>query len=410
MSLVLYRRQKFLYCLSTCCHVLRRHNATQTQQVETLSEHHFIRSQEKNTSSPKYRTMKAWQIHQYGELKDLVFDDSVRVPHIREPSDVLVEIHAASVNVIDVRMLAGYGSTLLNFTRALADSPTYSMEFPLTLGRDFSGVVIETGRGVSHVKQGDEVWGALWPQKQGTHAEYCIVPGSNVCKKPPILPHVEAASIPYSGLTAWGALSITGELNERNAAGKRVLVLGGSGGVGTIAVQMLKLWGAEVVTTCSTDAMPMMISLGANHVIDYTNMDVHRELGSIGRFDLILNNIPTQKMEEMLPHLKPWVNSKYVTVVSPLLRNFDTYGLPFGLISSVFDLSRDLIQSMRTGSSCRWGFFIGSFTGLEYLTKIVTKKKLLPVIDKVFPFEEVSAAYQKVLDGHARGKTVIKIR
>lgn len=198
----------------------------------------------------KVRTrMKAWQIHQYGGNEEFSLSTSCRIPNIQNPKDILVEIHSASVNPIDVNMREGYGRKLLNTMRRGFGTTTSGVEFPLTLGRDFSGVVKETGRGVSRFKPGDEIWGAVAAHRQGTHAEYTIAGESEVSLKPKSLSHIEAASIPYVATTTWSALYITGELNENNTAFKRVLVHGGSGGIGTFAIQVCH--GFELHSDCT---------------------------------------------------------------------------------------------------------------------------------------------------------------
>ena len=121
----------------------------------------------------------------------------------------------------------------------------YNQNFPLTPGRDFAGVVQAVGGNVTKIKPGDEVMGAIQPPLPGSHAQFLVASACNMKLKPENLTMEEAASIPYAGLTAWSALSITAELCV-GSKDKRVLVLGAAGGVGTIAIQLLKNWGAVV--------------------------------------------------------------------------------------------------------------------------------------------------------------------
>lgn len=116
---------------------------------------------------------------------------------------------------------------------------------PLTLGRDFAGVVKAVGENVKNFKPGDKVMGVIPPPLSGSHAQYLVTSSCNMKIKPENLSMEEAASIPYAGLTAWSALSITGELCV-GSKGKKVLVLGAAGGVGSIAIQILKNWGTSV--------------------------------------------------------------------------------------------------------------------------------------------------------------------
>ena len=218
-------------------------------------------------------TMKSWEINSYGGLETLQLNETAKIPSIRNPTEILVRVKAASVNPLDVEMTRGYGSqvfqTLRNIEkRKLCGSLKDSIEFPLTMGRDFSGIVIETGAGVKDIKVGDEVYGVLRFTEYGSHAEYTVARSDLVsvninseylefrqkltysfCKlqvlpKPSHLSFSEAASFPYAGLTCWSAFKIVG--NYLDLENKRVLVLGGSGGVGTFAVQYLRAEGAEV--------------------------------------------------------------------------------------------------------------------------------------------------------------------
>ncbi|KAK3098765.1 hypothetical protein FSP39_022868 [Pinctada imbricata] len=288
--------------------------------------------------------MKAWQIHQYGSNEELTFSNTVRVPRVRNPKDILVKVHAASVNPIDIRMRGGYGKNIINAMRRAYNRDDSVSEFPLILGRDFSGEVVEVGREVKNYKPGDEVWGAYFAHLQGTHAEFAVAPSNTVSPKPSSLSHVEAASIPYVASTACTALCSVGELTERKTPGQRVLIHGGAGGIGTFAIQLMKSYGAEVTTTCSTDAVDLVTSLGADNVIDYQTEDVRRRLKEIEGFDVILDTVGGGKADYSLDYLRSWRNSKFVSIVTPLMPNSDNLGLIPGLVKSTLNLGQNLIQ------------------------------------------------------------------
>ena len=148
-----------------------------------------------------------------------------------------------------ILMTDGYGRQLfekIHTLNPLKPSVLKRSYLPLTLGRDFSGIVRSVGGNVVKVKPGDQVMGVIPPPLSGSHSQYLVTPCSNVVLKPSHLSMEEAASIPYAGLTAWSALSITSELCIASR-GKLVLILGASGGVGSIAVQLLKSWGCSVI-------------------------------------------------------------------------------------------------------------------------------------------------------------------
>ncbi|XP_046393089.1 reticulon-4-interacting protein 1 homolog, mitochondrial [Ischnura elegans] len=359
--------------------------------------------------------MRAWQIHSYGGLDVLCMTDSARVPAVKHPEDVLVEISASSVNPMDVAMMGGYGARSLNFVKKLQAGSRDMIEFPLTLGRDFSGKIVEKGHGVPEsLKVGDTVWGVVSPFQQGCHAQFAIAPVSSVTLKPSNLSDIEAASILYTAVTAWSSLKLTGELCIQSAKGKNVLVIGGSGGLGSCAIQMLKAWGAQVVTTCNSDAVPFVETLGADCVIDYNDPNAEILIKEAGKYDIIFNaaGISNPVYGDTL---KSKGCAKYITATSPLLRNVDRHGLALGMAKNVFDLISSNLSVSTTpfflgGPTVRWGFFIPFSKAIEEIAELTSNCKLTPTIEKTFSFSELPAAYQKVLDGHSRGKTVIDMK
>ncbi|KAJ8673591.1 hypothetical protein QAD02_004853 [Eretmocerus hayati] len=357
--------------------------------------------------------IQAWQIHSYGGLDELKLSKA-KIPVMSNPNDVLIQVEASSVNPIDVAMIRGYGSTVLNVLRQIKSCnsrPTSDIEFPLTLGRDFTGIVVAKGHGVHKLNVGDEVWGVVPVQQQGCHADHVMVNSCLVNKRPSNLSHIEAASILYAGLTAWSALWYTGGLCYKTAlptqSNRRVLVLGGSGGVGTLAIQLLKAWNMQVVTTCSTDAVDMLQDLGADLVIDYKGDDTDAKVITEGPYSIILdccNQGPDAVKSKGYPHCT------YITLNSPLLRNVDENGLILGTIKNFGDLIKHNIPTNDKLSLVKWGFFAPSPTGIETIQDLVERKQIVPVVQEVFRFEELPQAYQRVSEGHLRGKVVIDMR
>lgn len=358
--------------------------------------------------------MQAWQIHSYNGLNDLKLSN-VRIPVIKNPTDVLIKVEAASVNPIDVAMTSGYGTTVLNLMRKAKNInyKTYEeLELPLTLGRDFAGVVISKGHSVGDGLELDEkVWGVVPVEQQGSHANYIIVDSNLVKPRPRKLSHTEAASILYAGLTAWSALWITGGLAYKTAMAtgmnRRMLVVGGSGGVGTLAIQLLRAWNMHVVTTCSSDAVDMLLNLGANVAIDYKQDDADAKIISEGPYDIILdcaNQGPEYVKMKAYPH------NTYITLNSPLLKNVDQHGLVIGMIKNVENLLKFNVPRAENKSCVKWGFFIPSRTGLNVLQNFVQDEKIVPVVQQVYPFQDLPLAYERMKQGHLRGKLVIDMR
>lgn len=393
------------YCVQRC--LQKFHPSSTVRQIRL-----HIKSYSTNSTDPnKKGTMRAWQIHQYGGNEELTLSDSVTIPKIKDPRGILINIHAASINPIDCHMRAGYGSTAMNAIRQKTIFPTNGGEFPLILGRDFSGEVVETGRDVRKFQRGDEVWGTVFASKQGCLADYTIAQEHEISLKPSIITHTSASSIPYVACTVSAAFTEFGGLRENSLKDKRVLIYGGSGGIGTFAIQLMKAFGAEVATICSTDAVELVTSLGADVVIDYTKQDVRQELANMEKFDIILDSFGKEKTGYSMEFLKSSKcnDSKYITLKHPFLKNIDDYGIPVGLLRSLSDAAIDISLGLRKGISHRWAIYLPKGKALERYAKLVDDDQIIPVIDKVFQFEDVPSAFEKVEQGHARGKTVIQM-
>ncbi|KAG5205494.1 hypothetical protein JEQ12_018744 [Ovis aries] len=334
---------------------------------------------------------------------------NMMIPMIHYPNEVIIKVHAASINPIDVNMRSGYGATALNMKRDPLHVKIKGEEFPLTLGRDVSGVVMECGLDVRYFKPGDEVWAAVPPWKQGTLSEFVVVSGNEVSHKPRSLTHTQAASLPYVALTAWSAINKVGGLNDRNCTGKRVLILGASGGVGTFAIQVMKAWDAHVTAVCSQDASELVRKLGADDVIDYKSGNVEEQLKSSKPFDFILDNVGGATETWALNFLKKWSGATYVTLVTPFLLNMDRLGIADGMLQTGVTVGSKTLKHFWQGVHYRWAFFMASGPCLDDIAELVEAGKIQPVIEKTFPFSKVPEAFLKVERGHARGKTVINV-
>lgn len=283
-------------------------------------------------------------------------------------------------------------------------------EFPLILGRDVSGVVVDCGSEVTHFAPGDEVWAAVPPWKQGSLAEFVTLTEYEVSHKPTSLSHAEAASIPYVANTALSALVNAGGLCRDSSSDKRVLITGGSGGVGTFSIQLLKAWGAHVTVTCSQNAEGLVRGLGADEVVDYTAGDAAEQLETMARFDVILDGVGGETEQWAMDALKPWSGAKYVTLVTPLLHSTDSMGLLDGTLRAGFTLHNKAVQNIiSNGVFYRWGFYAPDGPALDEVSELVDAGKILPVVEAQFPFTQVPQAFQKLEEGHARGKTVIRV-
>jgi len=214
--------------------------------------------------------MKAVRIHAYGDRSVLQFEDAPK-PEVK-PDEALVRIVAAAVNPIDWKIRQGHLKAFVPYV------------FPLTLGWDFSGVIEELGSEVSTFAVGDAVFSRPEVRRDGSYAEYIAVRAVELARKPKTISHVEAASIPLAGITAWESIVAVGTL----AAGQTVLIHAASGGVGSLAVQIAKWRGARVVATTSKANVELVRSLGADQVIDYRS---ERFAEKVKDVDLVVDTI-----------------------------------------------------------------------------------------------------------------------
>jgi len=259
---------------------------------------------------------------------------------------------------------------------------------------------------------GDKVWGVIPVHHQGCHQEYVAVDKCYVTKKPDNISDNDAAAVLYAGLTAWSGIFLSGQLKgllnticpSDNKKHKKVLVLGATGGVGSLAVQMLVAEGVEVIATCGSDGVPLIQNLGAANVIDYTTNESDAVLVEESPYDLILD---CAGKGSAYAEALPWTFESYVTFSSPLLKNFDSHGLLSGSFRNAKDLLSNNIAMLNGKGAVKWGYFMPAQPGIEYLKKLVENRKLLPIIDSVFKYSDLPKAYKKVQDGHLRGKVVV---
>ncbi|XP_050306715.1 reticulon-4-interacting protein 1 homolog, mitochondrial [Anthonomus grandis grandis] len=354
---------------------------------------HFSQPARKLKTAQK---MSAWSIHSYGDIEELQLGEN-RIPVISDPEEILVEVKAASVNPIDSFMLGGYGKTSFQVLR------NFQLEFPLILGRDFSGTIINKGHGVNQFNIGDEVYGFVPIHKQGSFAEAVLASQCHILPKPTQLTHEQSAALVYATMTAWSGLFLAGNLLLKQKKGLRVLVLGGSGGVGTAAIQLLKSQGCFVFATCSKDAVALVTSLGPDMVFDRNDPDFIKNVQNESKYHIIFDaaNMGIQNIPNS------WQYESYITLNSPLLVNNDKYGLLGGLITSAGNLIESNITRMCSGKSVRWGYFVPSNSGFRFIHELICRGKIRPVIQEQFKFKDLPRAIETLRKGHSRGKIVV---
>ncbi|CAO4362390.1 unnamed protein product [Caenorhabditis nigoni] len=353
--------------------------------------------------STKPSTMRAW-VSENGagvELKE------VAVPVIKKPGQVLLKVKAASVNPIDVDMSQGYGREFLGTWKKVEACDFAASRFPLIPGRDCTAVVEAVGGEVHNLAPGDEVMAVVPVIQPGTHAEFVITDSKLCSKKPDNLSYEEAAALPYVASTAFSAFSVA-RVNQKNAKTQRVLVHGGSGGVGSMAIQLLKAWGCEkIVTTCGRENFDMVSKLGAIP-IDYAAEDATEQLIDHAPFEVILDTVdsPLAKWSDNV--MGVWRNCVHVSIVSPLMREMDKNGVPLGLATTALKHFERAFQSHLRGRWFSYAFFMPNSDLMQQLSRFAEDGKIVPIVEQVMRFEELEKAYEKVSQLNGRGKTVIK--
>jgi len=293
--------------------------------------------------------------------------------------------------------------------RILSATPwTKFSEFPLTLGRDCAGTVVEVGGAVSSKWIGQEVYCAMGAQRQGSFADYVVASANSVSRKPASCSFVESAAIPYVGLTVWTALVNVARLNSKTAKGKRILIHGAAGGIGSFAVQLMKAWGAVTVCVCSANSIEFVKSIGGDHVVDYNDPQAFELLSDFAPFDVILDPISSDLAKKSANLLGIWRNCIYVDIASPFMKFGDLYGFPGGLFPSAATLGSRMAQAMKNGRLYMWSFFAPNGRALRSIGNLIDEGKIKPKIDEIFEFENLPDAFEKVKKLHGRGKTVIK--
>ncbi|TPN43722.1 MULTISPECIES: NADP-dependent oxidoreductase [unclassified Mesorhizobium] len=333
--------------------------------------------------------MKAFVVDKYQKK------GALRLAEMPEPAlrdnDVLVEIHAAGINLLDSKLRDGEFKLILPYRP------------PFILGHDVAGIVVRVGSKVRKFKPGDEIYARPRDGRIGAFAEFIAMDEADVALKPKNLSMEEAASIPLVGLTAWQVLVETAGLKK----GQKVFIQAGSGGVGTFAIQLAKHLGAIVATTASAASTDLVKGLGADIVIDYKKDDFENVLQG---YDVVLNSQDAKTLEKSLHVLKP--GGKLISISGPPDPGFASkQGLNMVLKLVLRLLSRGIRRkARRAGVGYSFLFMWAQGDQLGKITSLIESGIIRPVMDRTFPFENTNEALAYVETGRAKGKVVVKIR
>ncbi|MHA2850063.1 NADP-dependent oxidoreductase [Vibrio harveyi] len=308
--------------------------------------------------------MKAARIYNYGSHEVLTIDE-VTIPDIAT-DEVLVKVVASSINPLDWLLRSGELEELI------------PISFPHTLGWDFAGVVERVGSKVTEYSVGDAVYSRPEVSRNGSHAEYIAVPAKDIALKPCTISFAAAASLPIASITAWQALFDKGELK----CGQRVLIHGGAGSLGAIAVQLAKSQGAYVITTAAAIDHDFVKSLGADEVIDFRNVNFKDVVTDI---DVILDTIGRQVQ----------VDSYSVLKENGILVAVNTY--PDMELAKSHKVQARFLSIKPDGEH------------LKKIAKLVDEGQLRPIVGHEYSFQDIAQAYSLSEKGLARGKIVLHV-
>lgn len=330
--------------------------------------------------------MQAVYIEQYGDI-DIVQQGEQPKPQL-QPDDVMVQVYAASVNPLDLRMLKGEFKAVL------------PVAFPYILGNDLAGVITAVGSAVANFKVGDEVYAKT--DAMGSFAEYTVLKQSSIALKPKNLSMQQAAALPLVALTAWQVLVETAQIKS----GQKILIHAGSGGVGSIAIQLAKHLGATVATTTSGKNLEWVKALGADVVIDYKTTDFEEVIQD---YDLVLDTQGGKVLERSLRVLKKGGRvislagppdeefAQTLEVIWPLKRITPLLSLPIRIKAKKQQVHYAFLSMQPNGQQ------------LAKITQLVESERIIPVIDQVYDFSQIKQALEHNDTGRAKGKIIINI-
>jgi NADPH:quinone reductase-like Zn-dependent oxidoreductase len=333
--------------------------------------------------------VKAYVLDRYGKAANLRLTE-IPEPELRE-DEVLVDVHAAGINVLDSKIRDGEFKQLLPY------------RLPVILGNDVAGIVVRVGSRVQRFKPGDEVYARPDVPRMGGFAERIAMNERDVALKPQSASMQEAASLPLVALTAWQVLVERANLRK----GQKVFIHAGSGGVGTVAIQLAKHLGAFVATTTGTDNVAWVKALGADVVIDYRKEDFATQLRD---YDVVINSLGSDVLEKSLQVLKS--GGKLISISGPPDPAFaQQIGASWPIKQIMRLLSRRIrAQAKRRGVSYSFLFMRASGDQLREIAALVDAGVIRPIVDRVLPFESVNEALAYVDKGRAKGKVVIKVK
>ena len=328
--------------------------------------------------------MKAFVVEKYG--KDGLRAADVLVPPVGN-EDVLVQVHAASINPLDKMVRNGEFKQLIKY------------KTPFVLGHDVAGVVTRVGKSVNDIRVGDEVYARPRDLRIGTFAEYIAIDRADLALKPARLTMEQASAVPLVELAAWQSLVELAQVKP----GQKVLVHAGAGGLGSTVIQLAKHLGAYVATTAHGSDTDKVKALGADEVLDFTQADFSQLLSG---YDVVLDSLGGDNLARSLRVLKP--GGLAISVVGPPDTAFAAQ-LGQAVLKPVMAVMSRKVRAQAKRLGVRYAFFFMRADGarLKDLAALYDAGTLVPMLDRTFPFEQTLDALAYVEQGRAKGKIVV---
>jgi NADPH:quinone reductase-like Zn-dependent oxidoreductase len=338
--------------------------------------------------------MTAAVIRHFGDASDTFDVTSTVARPVPAKGQILVQQMATSINPISVQRRKGYGRNIFKLRNAHG--------WPLILGEDICGRVADVSPGVKGYSRGDLVFGVKPPSVSGAYAEYAVVDPAHLRVLPAGASPHDSAALPYAFLTAWQALLACG-LSPKQAHGKHVFVQGGAGGVGAMAVQIAREWGAEVAASGRARQFDVMRSLGATQVFE-------RAVGGYDQLKDLDAAVCTASMSEqahLLSILKRDGRATLATVIHPTLALTDQFGVVRGLMKARSVRAKAQSDAKRQGRRIEWVLFKADAKALDAMANMLSEGRLRPVLGRRFALNDIAAAHDAFDKGTAGGKIIV---
>lgn len=331
--------------------------------------------------------MRAITISGYGDPSVLHLAEAEKPRPARD--EVLIAVRAAAINPVDAKIRSGSQRSIIH------------LEFPAVLGMDLAGDVVAVGRDVTSLAVGDKVFGSPNHKRMGSYAEFAAVRASELAKMPTTSTYVEAASLPLAVLTAWDSLVRHGKIKK----GMRVLIQAGAGGVGSLAIQLARHFGAHVYATSSARNIELLRELGTDVPIDYAK-EQYDEVAK--DCDLVVDSLGPDHFERTLAMVKK--GGTIVGLTAGIPEAVEKHGPVFGLVAAIWTLAVFLVRA-RVTKGVRFLPITRKPDGavLAQIARLVDDGELRAIIDTVLPLGEAQKAHELSEAGRTRGKIVLSI-